>query len=114
MPNSCPKCGGALSLSVVHGLRRAVSLTYAFDCPHCAARLINNYWAPKLIWFRLAFAFGAAVLFFVLFALGVRVEWLAACFFAYIAIGWWWLRRFRTVVYADNRLNEADKQRNQV
>ena len=113
MPAACPKCGGAVSISLVEGFKRVASLSYAFDCPHCGVRLITNYWDPQLVLFRLVFVLSAAILFFGFYSLGVSVELFAACFFVYVLVGWFWLRRYRKVVYADNRLNEAIKQKRQ-
>ena len=114
MATLCPKCGGVLSAPFLEGARAPIlSRSLAFDCPHCQARLIIDYWSGKTNIFRVLFVLGAVALVFGLPRLGISVGILVAVIGAYVVVGWLVLVRLRRVIFADNRLNEEIKQQKQ-
>lgn len=103
-----------MSVPFLEGVRAPVfSRSLAFDCPHCQARLIIDYWSGKTNIFRGLFVLGAAALVFGLPRLGAGVAILIGVIGVYVVVGWLVLIRLRKVIYADNRLNETSKQQKQ-
>jgi hypothetical protein len=103
-----------LSVPLLEGVRAPVlSRSLAFDCPHCQAHLIIDYWNWKTNIFRLLFVLGIVVLVFGLPRLGSSFGMLAGVIAIYVVAGWLVLVRLRKVIYADNRLNEKIKQQKQ-
>jgi hypothetical protein len=85
----------------------------AFDCPYCHARLVIDYWDAKANVFRVLFVLGAIALAIAASWLGLGMGTFVPVFTAYIVLGWIVLLHLRRVVYADNRDNEALRQRRQ-
>jgi hypothetical protein len=85
----------------------------AFDCPHCHARLVIDYWDVKANVFRVLFVLGAIALAVATSWLGLGMGIFAPLFAAYIVLGWIVLLYLRRVVHADNRDNEAPGPRRQ-
>lgn len=114
MATLCPKCSGVLSVPFLEGARAPIlSRNLAFDCPHCQARLIIDYWSVKTNIFRVLIVLGAVALVFGLPQLGISVGILAGVIGAYVVVSWLVLVRLRKVIFADNRLNEEIKQQKQ-
>lgn len=107
----CPRCNAKLPVRWVEGIRApVVSRSIAFDCPSCNARLVIDYWDLKANVFRALFVVAAVALAIAASWLGVGIGTLVAVFAVYIVLGWLVLLQLRTVVYADNRSNEALRQ----
>lgn len=114
MATLCPRCGGVLSDLIIEGVRKPIlSLSETFECPHCQAQLIIDYSNVKTFVFNVFFVIGAVALIigFPGFSLGAVA--LVGVLVVYVAVGWLVLLRIRKVIYADNRLNEAIKQKKQ-
>jgi hypothetical protein len=107
----CPRCNARVPVRLLEGIRTpALSRSMAFDCPHCQARLVINYWDVKAYVFRVLFVLGAIALAIAVSWLGVGIGTFVPVFAAYVVLGWVVLLQLRKVVYADNRYNEALRQ----
>lgn len=99
MTHRCPGCGSEISPSFVEGLRKPfISHTTTFQCPSCSANISIDYWPYKINAFRLVFACGGVVLFYVLSLFAVSLPSALVAGVTYVFLGWFILNRIRGLV----------------